>query len=47
VMATGYAELPTGSAPIGMSRLFKPYRPADLAELMAEIFDSPQQEAGV
>jgi PAS domain S-box-containing protein len=44
VMATGYAELPTGSAPIGMNRLFKPYRPADLAELMAEIFESPRQE---
>ena len=39
VLATGYAELPTGSAPIGLNRLFKPFRPADLAELMAEILE--------
>jgi CheY-like chemotaxis protein len=30
VLATGYADLPTGSAPIGMARLTKPYRPSDL-----------------
>ena len=39
VLATGYAELPTGSAPIGLTRLFKPFRPADLAEVMAEILE--------
>jgi CheY-like chemotaxis protein len=37
VLATGYAELPTGPTPASMARLFKPYRPADLAELMAGI----------
>ncbi|HYI68475.1 MAG TPA: response regulator, partial [Skermanella sp.] len=42
VLATGYAELPTGSAPIGLKRLFKPFRPADLAELLAEIIETPQ-----
>jgi CheY-like chemotaxis protein len=39
VLATGYAELPTGSAPIGLTRLFKPFRPADLAEVMAGILE--------
>lgn len=47
VLATGYAELPTGSAPIGLKRLFKPFRPADLAELLAEIIETPQVGAQV
>ena len=45
VLATGYAELPTGSAPIGLTRLFKPYRPADLAELLVEILEPPRPVA--
>jgi CheY-like chemotaxis protein len=47
VLATGYAELPTGSAPIGLNRLFKPFRPADLAELLTEILETPQVIAEV
>jgi CheY-like chemotaxis protein len=47
VLATGYAELPTGSAPVGLNRLFKPFRPADLAELLAEVFETPQVGAQV
>ena len=47
VLATGYAELPTGSAPIGLSRLFKPFRPADLAEILAEILETPRVGAEV
>jgi PAS domain S-box-containing protein len=47
VLATGYAELPTGSAPIGLKRLFKPFRPADLAELLAEVIETPQVGAQV
>jgi CheY-like chemotaxis protein len=43
VLATGYAELPTGSAPIGLTRLFKPFRPADLAEVMAGILEPAGQ----
>jgi CheY-like chemotaxis protein len=39
VLATGYAELPAGPTPAGMKRLFKPYRPADLAELLAETLE--------
>jgi CheY-like chemotaxis protein len=45
VLATGYAELPTGSAPIRLNRLFKPFRPADLAEMLTEILESPQARA--
>jgi CheY-like chemotaxis protein len=44
VLATGYAELPTGSAPIGMKRLFKPFRPAELSELLSEILEPPHDE---
>ena len=47
VLATGYAELPTGSAPVGLNRLFKPFRTADLAELLAEVFETPQVGAQV
>jgi CheY-like chemotaxis protein len=47
VLATGYAELPTGSAPIGMKRLFKPFRPAELSELLSEILEPPRHEPTV
>jgi PAS domain S-box-containing protein len=47
VLATGYAELPTGSAPIGMKRLFKPFRPAELSELMTEILEPPRHKQAI